>query len=279
MDNFGVEYVGIEYFNHLLMLLTKYHQIQTNMAGNKIVGINIQWDFPGRRVCIDMQAYIDNLLLTLNWPKPRKPQPSPVIATPIAYGQKMQITPDEDTSALLLPKRILRVQKIIGLLLYYARAVDNKLLVVLNAITAHQSKATIHTEQLVHTLVDYVATYPNDGIVYNASDMVLCAQGDASYLNKTKSRSRDRAHIYLLEDDPIPCFNGTVLTIATIIKFVMALAVEAELAALFITACKMVPHRQTLIDMGWPQPRSPVQTNNSTAIGLQTRPLYPKGQK
>ena len=54
VDDFGVEYVGIEHFNHLLALLKKYHQIQTNMAGNKIAGINVQWDSPGQLVCIDM---------------------------------------------------------------------------------------------------------------------------------------------------------------------------------------------------------------------------------
>ena len=59
-----------------------------------------------------------------------------------------------------------------------------------------------------------------------------------------------------MEDDPIPRLNGTVLTIATIIKFVLALAAEAELAALFIAAREMVPHRQTLMNMGWPQPHS-----------------------
>ncbi len=196
--------------------------------------------------------------------------------TPIAYGQKTQLTPEEDTSATLSPKCYLRVQKIIRLLLYYARAVDNKLLVALNAIAACQSKATIRTEQLVHTLLDYMATYSNDGIVYRASDMVLCAHANASYLNKIKSCSRARAHIYFSEDDPIPCFNGAVLTIATIIKFVMALAAEAELAALFIVAHKMVPHRQTLINMGWPQPRSPIQTYNSTAIGVTNKTMVPK---
>jgi hypothetical protein len=155
------------------------------MAGDKIAGINVQWDFPSQRVRIDMQTYIDTLLLTFNWPKPQKPQLSPFIAIPIAYSQKTQLTLEEDTSATLSPERLLCVQKIIGLLLYYARAVDNKLLVALNAIAAHQSKATICTEQLVHTLLDYVATYPNDGIVYKVSDMVLCAHTDASYLNKT----------------------------------------------------------------------------------------------
>ena len=56
VDDFGVEYVGIEHFNHLLELLKKYHQIQTNMTGDKIAGINVQWDFPGRRVRIDMRT-------------------------------------------------------------------------------------------------------------------------------------------------------------------------------------------------------------------------------
>jgi hypothetical protein len=180
---FGVEYVGIEHFNHLLTVLQWYHQVQTNMAGDKIAGLNVQWDFPSKQVCINIKSYVYDLLL--NWPMPKKPQLLPFTATPIAYGQKKQFTPDEDTSAPLLPDCIKRMQKIIGSLLYYAQAVDNKLLVALNAISARQAKATIHTEQLVETLLNYVATYPNDGIVYRVSDMVLCAHVDAGYLNKT----------------------------------------------------------------------------------------------
>jgi hypothetical protein len=68
--------------------------------------------------------------------------------------------------------------------------------------------------------------------------MVLCKHADAGYLNETKSRSRAGTHIYLSEDNPTPHFNGMVLTIATIIKFVMALAAKAELAALVIAARK-----------------------------------------
>ncbi len=73
----------------------------------------------------------------------------------------------------LSPERIKRVQKIIGSLLYYAQAVDNKLLVALNAISARQAKATVHIEQLIDMLLNYVPTYPNNSIVYRASDMVL----------------------------------------------------------------------------------------------------------
>ena len=84
----------------------------------------------------------------------------------------------------------------------------------------------------VNHLLDYVATYPNDSIVYRASNMILCAHADAGFLNETNSRSRVGAHISLSEDDPFPQFNGAILAIAQIIKFVMASAAESKLAAL-----------------------------------------------
>jgi hypothetical protein len=109
--------------------------------------------------------------------------------------------------------------------------------------------------------------------------MILCAHSDAGFLNKTQSRSHAEAHIFLSEDDPYPQFNGTVLSIAQIIKVVMASAAESELAALFITAREMIPHRQTLIDMGWPQPQSPIQTDNSTAAGVVNNTIVPRRSK
>jgi hypothetical protein len=183
IGNFGVEYVGIEHFNHLLAVLQRYHQVQTNMAGDKIVGLSVQWGFPSKQVRIDMKAYVNGLLLNLNWPTPKQPQLSPFTATPIAYGQTTQYTPDKKHQ--LLCHQIKHVQNIIGSLLYYAQAVDNKLLVALNAISVRQAKVTVQMEQLMETLLNNVATYPNDGFVYRASDMVLCAHADAGYLNKT----------------------------------------------------------------------------------------------
>ena len=98
-------------------------------------------------------------------------------------------------------------------------------------LPAHQAYATVATEQAVHLLLDYVATYPADGIVYRSSDMVLCAHADAGFLNETNSLSRAGAHIFLSENDPFPRFNGAILSIAQIIKFVMASAAESELPA------------------------------------------------
>ena len=66
--------------------------------------------------------------------------------------------------------------------------------------------------------------------------MQLAAHSDSGYLNETKGRSRAGAHIFCSEDIPIPTFNGPILTIAQISKFVMSSAAEAELASLYITS-------------------------------------------
>jgi hypothetical protein len=57
------------------------------------------------------------------------------------------------------------------------------------------------------------------------------------------------------------------------------LAAESELAALFITAREMIPQRQTLIAMGWPQPKSPIQMDNSTAAGVTDKTVVPRRSK
>ncbi len=59
-------------------------------------------------------------------------------------------------------------------------------------------------------------------------------------------------------------------------KFVMSSAVEAELGSLYTTPAKeMVPLRQTLIKMGWPQPCTSIQTDNSTAAGIPNLTIIP----
>jgi hypothetical protein len=105
--------------------------------------------------------------------------------------------------------------------------------------------------------------------------MVFCAYLDAEFLNKTNSRSCTGAHIFLSENKPFPWFNGAVLSIVQIIKFVMALAAKSELAALFAMAREMIPHRQTLISMSWLQPKSPIQTDNSTNSGVTNTMIVP----
>ena len=98
--------------------------------------------------------------------------------------------------------------------------------------------------------------------------MVLVGHSDDAYLNVRKSCSRAGAHIMLSEDTPVPTRNGPIINVSQIIKFVMSYAAEAEIAGLFICAKAMVQLRQTLINMGWPQPKSNIQCDNSNVVGV-----------
>jgi hypothetical protein len=62
-------------------------------------------------------------------------------------------------------------------------------------------------------------------------------------------------------------------------KFVMLPAAKAELGALYTIAKEMVTLHQTLIKMGWPQPRTPIQMNNSTAVGVTNLTIDPQKKK
>ena len=72
VDDFGVEYVGIEHFNFLLDILKKYHGVQFNMSGDKLAGISITWDYTGKRCRLSMPGYVDTLLLKFKHPRPLK---------------------------------------------------------------------------------------------------------------------------------------------------------------------------------------------------------------
>ncbi len=116
--------------------------------------MNIKLDYVNKRCCIYMQGYIEDLLTKFKHPRPPKRRLLPYACTPISYGAKSQFSPNEDTLELLDAPRKLQVQEIVGSLLYYARAVENKLLVAISAISLRQAQATVTTEQAVHFLLD-----------------------------------------------------------------------------------------------------------------------------
>ena len=156
---------------------------------------------------------MQEVLLKYGHSSPSNPQLSRHKQQEINYGSKNQFSPTADNIPPVGNAIILQVQGIVGAFLYYGHTVNNKLPVALSAAATEDTKAS------VHMLLDYVATFPNNSITYRAREMILAAKSDAGYLNKFKARSRAGAHIFLSEDEPVTRLNGTVLTMAQIIKF------------------------------------------------------------
>ena len=128
------------------------------------------------------------------------------------------------------------------------------MLAALGSIATQQSCPTENTMKKVKQLLDYSATNPDAIVTYNASNMVLAAHSDASYLSETQARSRAGGHFFVSNNAQIPNNNGAVHNVAQIIKAVMSSAAEAELGTLYINCREAIPVRHVLEETGHPQP-------------------------
>ncbi len=109
--------------------------------------------------------------------------------------------------------------------------------------------------------------------------MILAIHSDASYLSKAKACSRVGRHFFCSSDTKDPPNNGAILNISKILNAVMSSAAEAELGALYINAREAIPMRQLLKEMGHKQPKTPIQTNNSTTLGVVNNNIQPRRTK
>jgi hypothetical protein len=153
------------------------------------------------------------------------------------------------------------------------------MLTALSSLAAEQCNPTERTMEKCKQFLDYAATQEDAVITYQKSDMVLAIHSDASYLSKPKARSRAGGHFFLSKNDNDPRDNGSVHTVAKIIKAMMSSAAIAELGGLFIIAKTAVPIRTTLEELGHKQPPTPIQTDNSTAYGVSNNEIQPKATK
>jgi hypothetical protein len=275
VDDFGIKFFCKEDAEHLFDALATKYTLTKDWSGSSYLGFNIDWDYAAGHVDISMPGYVPKALLTLNHPKPAKPQHSPHRWTAPVYGQKIQLA-NADLSPLLDKAGIKRVQQISGLFLYYSRSCDPTIIVALNEISNNQASPTEHTEAACNMLLDYLATHPDAKIRYHASDMVLAVCSDAAYLVLPNARSRAAGHFFLTSlpsatgSPPCPQPNGAVHVLCKTLRTVAASAAEAEIGSLFLNAHDAVPLRTALEEMGHKQPDSgtPLETDNSTAHGI-----------
>ncbi len=142
-----------------------------------------------------------------------------------------------------------------------------------------QAAPTEHTLELIKWLLNYASSNPDATLTYKSSNMILAVHSDASYLSKANARSRAGGHFFCSTNVDNPPNNGAILNISKILKAVMSSAAEAELGALYINACEAVPMHQLLTEMGHKQPKTPIQTDNTTAFGAVNNNIQPRCTK
>ena len=99
------------------------------------------------------------------------------------YGADAQSPLPKDMLQKLNDKEIKQVQKIVGSILYYTRAVGMTVLMALSTIASEQTKGTERTLEKAYQVLHYLATHPNAVVQFRAPDMVMNIHSDALYLN------------------------------------------------------------------------------------------------
>eukprot|EP00804_Cyclotella_cryptica_P021022 CCRYP_019788-RA/>CCRYP_019788-RA protein AED:0.27 eAED:0.27 QI:0/0/0/1/1/1/2/0/512 len=190
VDDFGVKYVGKEHAEHLINTLKGHYDISTDWDGRRYIGLTLQWDYRNRTVRLSMPGYCEKAGQRFHHSLPTKPQHQPYPSAPRTYGSKQQLCATADISPALGKQQKTSLQEVIGVFLYYARAVDCTMLTTLGSLATQQAKPTTTTLDRVYQFLDYALSHPNTGVTYRASDMILAAHSGASYLSESSGVAR-----------------------------------------------------------------------------------------
>jgi hypothetical protein len=283
VDDFGVKYYSKEDANHLLSSLrSSGFTVSTDWAGKNYCGLTFDWNYNDGYVDISMPNYVKEALHKFHHVSKGKCHAPHKWSVP-AYGSKVQYA-THDTSELISDKiEKKRIQSIVGTFLYYARAIESPMLPALNEIGTQQSKPTQATIAASNTLLDFAATYPNGKIRFYASDMILHIDSDAAYLVMPNAKSRVAGYFYLSNKPTNPPtdvpINGAILVECATLRNVVGSAAEAECAGCYSNAQKAIPIRIALEELGHPQEKTPLRTDNSTASGFANKAMRQKRSK
>ena len=287
VDDFGVKYNSINDALHLINTLKIRYKITVDWEGSIFCGIHLNWNYQQGEVTLSMPNYVNKALQRFNHQSPTRPQHSPHPYTTPNYGAKVQYAQPLQTTDLT-PAQKKYVQQVLGVFLFYARAIDSTMLAAVGTMAASLSTARwADIQPRIAHFLDYAATHPDAQLVYRHSDMHLWSHTDASYLTEPKARSRaggyhffsDKPLLPLRPDSPAPMHNHPVLVVCKMIERVMSSTQEAETGGGYINARELIPLRQTAIEMGHPQGPTPLQFDNKCAHGILTGELKQKQSK
>ncbi len=117
------------------------------------------------------------------------------------------------------------LQRVVGTLLYYSRAMDPSICTAVHELGSIQSQPTVRDMNKMEKLLQYVSKHRNIGIRYYASNMILQLITDASYLCRPRAKSVLGLHSYLGE----PTFiNGPLTCASKMISCVVASVADSR---------------------------------------------------
>ena len=278
VDDFGIKYTKEADLDRFLDVLKRLYTItEDREASQKYIGITINHDRENNTIDISMPGYIEKALIRFGVTE-GKGAKSPATYIPPEYGKAVQYEKIQADTPISAAEKT-RLQEIVGVLLYYARAVDPTMLCAVNKLASKQANPNKESIADSMRLLQYAKAHPEATIRYRPSSMQLMCHSDASYLSEAQSRSRAGGILFLGDPDLHHGPNGAIDCLSIIISTVVASAAEAEYAALFIVGQEAASARNTLLDLGFKQTATLIICDNQCAVGIATRSVKQKRSK
>ena len=224
-----------------------------------------------------MTGYIEAILNRFHHPHPNKPELAPhrYASRSFSVANAQAPIPDNDT-AHLDTSGVLCVQRIVGCILYYTRAIDSPLLPALTEISSDQAKAT---EETLAVTKNSLILSPHSPTLSFGTSPVTCVSGlTPTPLLHPSATPRSRVGgLFYLSSHPFktpkninPPLNGPIYVLCRIMKMVLLYAAEAEYGGIFIDTKEGVSIRTTLQELVHENPKTgtPLKTDNSTVHSI-----------
>ena len=202
---------------------------------------------------------------------------SPTVYSPPSYGKSTQ-TPYVDTTTTLSDTDLRTLQEILGGALFLCISVRVDIATAINIVACRQSHPTQLVLAAAIRILRYLKEYPNRGLTFKASDMIIKCHSDASYGSEPGFRSRSGGLYYFgnKNDDMI---NAPFQVLAAVQKTISASVMEAEYIALFENGQNVIAACNTLLTMGYPQQTVTIFTDNACAVHMANDELKPRRTK
>jgi hypothetical protein len=142
---FWGKYVNQDNIDHLIASIKKTYTLTKDWMDNLHCAIRLNWDCTKCTFGISIPGYIKKKLHQYSHIASKQVQNCPYTSAPKQSGSEAQAPLPLDSLPKLDKAGIKKVQKIVGSILHYARAVNMTVLVALSTIATNQTIATERT--------------------------------------------------------------------------------------------------------------------------------------
>jgi len=267
VDDLGLKVSGEDNLIHIVEAIEKVWKVKINRAGDKFVGLALDWDYSPSDPTLKISAntVVPDGLKRFYPGQQLKGADTPSIF--IYHNHYREAAEPPKPNPTPLPHKTQNTQQFTGTFSHLARTVRHDAVPAINHIAMTQGAPTTETIADVDQLANYFARYPDAFLEFKATDMILRVHYDSSL--KEHARHKSGFIIYHSDKDAPPESIGNIVEVSSTLETnAVASIAEGEYCAQFKAGQKAYHHGVMLEAMGYPQPAIQFFGDNTTAIGI-----------